>query len=531
MSDKTFTSSNLSSQKRSIQRRRKSQAWKNFLKVILTLVCVWVIFFLSVWMISWFKWFFDTVKHYVVSSVSRTVWTPMQRDQYNSVNVLLLWYGWASHQWWFLTDSIMVASWNPDENNVTLFSIPRDLYVKSPVNGSYGRINAIFQQYYSRTQSVEESALWFASKVWEMLGLDIPYYATIDFQTFKEIVDSLWWVDVYVDKTIHDTSYPADNMIDYITFHIDAWEQHLDGDTALKYARSRHTTSDFDRAKRQQKLIIAIKDKMLESGLSISTATELYDQYKKYVQTNISAQEMLRTVQFLPEIKEFSSFGYTSTCGDRDVTRMVPGCFLYNPPMAQFGWMSVLLPDGATSTNVNYYDEMKTFVTFLLTHRKFLTEWASVEVVNAINPSVLASHWLWKSQIATRFWVKMVKYWLNVTNVTNWEPTEHSYITINMVWDFDGTVDAIQTFFPIYDVRVDTWSVEAEYDSEWNFIEYWTNRAYVTVTLWDDFVLWNEYAPWLSEKKFSYKLDIDPIPPLPKEEKTEESPENIGNQE
>jgi anionic cell wall polymer biosynthesis LytR-Cps2A-Psr (LCP) family protein len=53
-------------------------------------------------------------------------------------------------------------------------------------------------------------------------------------------------------------------MIDYITFHIDAGQQHLDGDTALKYARSRHTTSDFDRAKRQQKLIIAIKDKMLE---------------------------------------------------------------------------------------------------------------------------------------------------------------------------------------------------------------------------------------------------------------------------
>jgi anionic cell wall polymer biosynthesis LytR-Cps2A-Psr (LCP) family protein len=54
------------------------------------------------------------------------------------------------------------------------------------------------------------------------LGLDIPYYATIDFQTFKEIVDSIGGVDVYVDKTIHDTSYPADNMIDYITFHIDA---------------------------------------------------------------------------------------------------------------------------------------------------------------------------------------------------------------------------------------------------------------------------------------------------------------------
>ena len=532
MTNNQFKTSNLSWQRTSVKYKKRSKTWKTFIKICLTIIWIIVIFFLSVWFISWFKWLFDNVKQVILSTVSRTVWTPMQKDQYNSINVLLLWYGWATHQWWFLTDSIMVASWNPDENNVTLFSIPRDLYVKSPVNNSYGRINAIFQQYYSRTESVEESALWFAEKVWEILWLDIPYYMTIDFQTFKEVVDSLWWVDVYVDKTINDPKYPADNMIDYSPFYIEAWDQHLDGATALKYARSRHSTSDFDRAKRQQKLIIAIKDKMLEQWLSVSTATELYDQYKKYIQTNITAQEMLRTVQFLPEIKWFSSFGYTSTCGDRDVTRMVPWCFLYNPPMAQFNWMSVLLPDGATSSNVNHYDEMKTFVTFLLTHRKFLTEWASVEIVNAINPSVLSSHWLWKAGIATKFWVKMVKYWLNVTNGTNGEPSDHRYITINMVWDFSGTVEAIQTFFPIQDIRVDTWSVQAEYDSEWNFIEYWTNRAYVTVTLWDDFVLWNEYASWLAEKKFSYKLDIDPIPPLPKEnKKTEEVSENTQNQE
>ncbi len=509
-----FTASNLSSQKTSSTRRKGSNIGKNILKFFLVLVCVWVIFVLSVWMISGFKWVFDNIKRSLVSSVSKTVWTPMKRDQYNSVNVLLLWYGWATHQWWFLTDSIMVASWNPDENNVTMFSIPRDLYVKSPVNNSYGRINAIFQQYYNRTKSIEESALGFAWKVWEILWLDIPYYATIDFQTFQEIVDSLWWVDVYVDKTINDLKYPADDMINYNPFYIEAWQQHLDGKTALKYARSRHTTSDFDRAKRQQKLVIAIKDKMLEEWLNISTATQLYDQYKKYIQTNISAQEMLRTVQFLPEIKWFTSFGYTSTCGDRDVTRMVPWCFLYNPATELFGWMAVLLPDGANANNVSYYGDMQTFVTFLLTHRKFLTEGASVEVVNAITPSVLNSHWLWRASIATKFWVKMVKYGLNVTNVANWDPVEHSYITVNMVWDFSGTIDAIQAFLPIQDIRVDTWSVEADYDEEWNVKEYWTNRAYVTVTLWNDFVLWNEYFSWLADKKFSYKLDIQPNPSL-----------------
>jgi len=515
---KSFISSNLSEKKWLTPRKKWSKSGSKFLKGFLVFVWIFVIFCLSVWAISWFKWFFDNIKKSIISSVSKTVWTPMKRDQYNSVNVLLLWYGWVGHQWWFLTDSIMVASWNPDENNVTLFSIPRDLYVKSPVTNTYWRVNAIFQQYYSRTESMEESALWFAWKVWEMLWLDIPYYATIDFQAFKEIVDSLWWVDVYVEKTINDPQYPADNMINYSPFYIEAWDQHLDGATALKYARSRHTTSDFDRAKRQQKLIIAIKDKMLESWLSVSTASQLYDQYKKYVQTNITAQEMLRTVQFLPDIKEFSSFGYTSTCGDRDVTRMVPWCFLYNPPMAQFWGMSVLLPDGANSRNVSYYDEMKTFVTFLLTHRKFLTEWASVEVVNWIDGWVLNSNWLWRASVATKLWVKMVKYWLNVTNVTNGEHTDHSYITINMVWDFSGTIDAIQTFLPIQDIRVDTWSVQEEYDSEWNFIEYWTDRAYITITLWDDFVLWNEYFPWLAQEKFSYKLDIEPIPPLIREE-------------
>ena len=180
--------------------------------------------------------------------------------------------------------------------------------------------------------------------------------------------------------------------------------------------------------------------------------------------------------------------------------------------------MAVLLPDWATSSNVGYYNDMQTFVTFILTHRQFLNEWASVEIVNSINKPVLNSNWFWKSSIETRLWVKMVKYGLNVTNVTNWEtPTDHSYIVVNMVWDFTWTIEAIQEFLPIQDIRVDTWSVQVETYENWE-VEYWTNRAYISVVLWDDYILWNEYFSWLSEKKFSYKLDIDPIPPLVREE-------------
>ena len=523
-----FRTSNLSSQKDKIpQIRKKTSFWRIVLKILLVLFWIFVIFFLSVGMISGFKWFFDKIKQSAIFSLSNSIWSPMEKDQYNSVNVLLLWYWWETHQWWFLTDSIMVASWNPQENSVVLFSIPRDLYVKSPVNGSYWRINAIFQQYYSRTKSIEESALWLAWKLEEMLWLHIPYYATIDFQAFKEIVDTLWWVDVYVTETINDPKYPADNMIDYEPFYIESWWQHLDGNTALKYARSRHTTSDFARSLRQQELIIAIKDKMLESWLTVSTASDLYNQYKNYIQTNISFQEMLWTVQFLPKIKWFASFWYTSTCSYQNVSKMVPWCFLYNPPLADFNWMAVLLPDWATQNNVSYYDEMKTFVTFLLTHRAFLSEWASVEVVNSISRPVLNSHWLGKSSIATKFGAKMAKYWLNVTNVANWEDSsENSYIVINMVWDFSWTIEAIQTFLPIQDIRIDTWSVQEEYNEDWT-VEYRTNRAYISVVLWDDFVLWNEVFSWLAEKRFSYKLDIEPIPPLNKEKVEEKTEDNI----
>lgn len=505
-----FSTSNLSSQKKSTSYKQQWKGWKVFL-LILAIVAI---FFLSIAFTSGFKWAFDFIKKSTLFSISKTIWDPMKTDQYDSVNVLLLWYGWESHQWGFLTDSIMVASRNPDKNNVTLFSLPRDLYVKSPANNTYWRINAIFQQYYSRTQSIEESAFWLAWKIWEILWLDIPYYATIDFQAFKEIVDTLWWVDVYVDSSIYDPEYPADDMIHYDPFYIDAWRQHLDGATALKYARSRHSTSDFARSLRQQQLIIAIKDKMLASWLNISIMWDVYEQYKNYIQTNISLQEMIRAVQFLPEIKWFSSFGYTSTCWYQDVSRMVPWCFLYVPERSLFNGMSVLLPDGATANDVAHYNEMKTFVTFLLTHRDFLTEWASVEVVNAADKSVLNSHGLWKWTIATHLWAKMAKYWLNVTNTATAEsPSETSYITINMVWDFTWTIEAIQTFLPITDIRIDTGSVQEDQDSEWN-IEYRTNRAYITVTLWNDYILWNEAFSGLAEKKFSYTLDIDPLPSL-----------------
>ncbi|MBQ7073950.1 LCP family protein [bacterium] len=99
-----------------------------------------------------------------------------------------------------------------------------------------------------------------------------------------------------------------------MTFHIDAGFQHLDGATALKYARSRHSTSDFSRSLRQQKILFGIKDKIVGSGLNLDTVEKLYEQYQTYVKTNVTLQEMLWMVKYVNSLNNINSYGLTTNC-------------------------------------------------------------------------------------------------------------------------------------------------------------------------------------------------------------------------
>ena len=207
--------------------------------------------------------------------------------------------------------------------------------------------------------------------------MKIPYYAMIDFKSFQGIVDAIGGIDIEVPETIHDVSYPGPNR-SYVTFHIDAGFQHLDGATALKYARSRHSTSDFSRSLRQQKILFGIKDKIINSGLNVDTLQSLYEQYKTYVTTNVDLQEMLRSLAYLKNIKGINSYGFTTNCGYANHERMVAACFLYTPLRENFGGASVMLPDGATENNIANYKHMQNFITFLISNPLFLKEKAKV---------------------------------------------------------------------------------------------------------------------------------------------------------
>jgi LCP family protein required for cell wall assembly len=165
----------------------------------------------------------ENIKEATVNAVSRKIGTEMQKDQYGNVNMLMLGYGGANHDGGYLTDSIIVVSRNPEIGNISMFSIPRDLRVKSPVTKGYGRINAIFTQFMGRNEKdAHLSASGTKAEIEMMLGMTIPYYATIDFTAFKEVIDTIGGIDIIVPETLHDTTYPNEVNRGYTTFHIDA---------------------------------------------------------------------------------------------------------------------------------------------------------------------------------------------------------------------------------------------------------------------------------------------------------------------
>lgn len=163
------------------------------------------------------------------------------------------------------TDTMIVVTVQPETNQVGMISLPRDLFVPIPEYQYSGKINTAY--YLGEVNKYPGGGGALAKKtVSEFLGYPVDFYVKINFDGFIEAIDAIGGVDVVVPKTLHDEEYPT---IDYgiETFHIEAGPQHLDGATALKYVRTRHADDDFQRSKRQQQVLLAIKDKLVENKL------------------------------------------------------------------------------------------------------------------------------------------------------------------------------------------------------------------------------------------------------------------------
>ncbi len=217
------------------------------------------------------------------------------------VNILLIGIGGKNHDGGQLADTIMVASIDPINNQLAMLSIPRDLRV--PLNGGgFGKINAIHA--YGENSSGKSGPQDLKNTVGEILDLPIHYYLRVDFEGFTRIVDELGGIDIDVPKEIYDANYPDEQMVDYAPFYIGVGNQHLDGATALKYARSRYSTSDFDRAGRQQQIIDAVREKALSVGVLANPAKvwSLVGILGDHVRMDMSAKEVSALVSIAKKL-------------------------------------------------------------------------------------------------------------------------------------------------------------------------------------------------------------------------------------
>lgn len=208
-------------------------------------------------------------------------------------NILLLGMGGANHPGGLLSDSMIVASINYKDERLGLINIPRDLWVPIPGNG-HSKINGAYSQGETNKATFTSGGALSSKTVENILGIPIHYYISMDFEGFKKIVDTVGGVDIYVEKDLNDPYYPAANMIDYAPLKISAGLHHMDGDLALKYARSRETTSDFDRSRRQQQVMSAIKEKVLTLDILANPKkiTDLLNILGSHIHTNMSIDEM-----------------------------------------------------------------------------------------------------------------------------------------------------------------------------------------------------------------------------------------------
>lgn len=203
------------------------------------------------------------------------------------------------------TDTMMLLSFNPRSEKISVLSVPRDLYVIIPGRGR-DRINTAFV-YGSQGNNPAGGAALAMQTVEYNLGVEVDHYLMGDFSAFIRAIDAIGGIDVDVPYDIYDPDFPDMNY-GYDPLYIEAGQQHFDGLMALKYARTRHQDNDFYRARRQQQVLMAIRSKVLSLGPAemLRQAPFLYRQLEDGIRTDMSLEQILTLANVLKDIPEDS---------------------------------------------------------------------------------------------------------------------------------------------------------------------------------------------------------------------------------
>jgi LCP family protein required for cell wall assembly len=303
------------------------------------------------------------------------------------VNILLLGVGGPGHDGPDLTDTIVVLSIDPVNNTAAMISVPRDLWVKMPVNyfGSQQKINAAYESgkyHYTgkldptnkNTAAVQAGFAAVDQTMGDVLGVHIDYHMLVNFQAFRQAVDTVGGVTVNVPTQLYDPTMAWENHNSPIL--APAGVQQMDGVKALLYARSRETTSDFARAERQRQILVALKDKVLNLG-TLGNPTKiagLMDAFGDNVYSDLSTQGASRLMSIMKKIDDskIASIGLTNPPHQLVTTDHV-------------GSTSVVRP----IAGLNNYTDIQTYVRSQIPDGYVLKEKAPIAVVS--NTAVTAT--------------------------------------------------------------------------------------------------------------------------------------------
>ena len=210
------------------------------------------------------------------------------------VNILLLGIDQRpGEQGYYRTDTMILLHINPKTGDVGMISFPRDLWVKVP---GYWETRINSAHVIGDAKNYPGGGPELAKKTVEnLIGQPVDYYVRINFEGFRRLLEEIGCIDIDVPKLIDDPTFPDDHY-GYDPLYLEPGHYCMDADLALKYARTRHVDSDFGRMQRQQQVIMAIKDKLLNTGELphlVARAPALLNILSDSLQTDMPLSEMI----------------------------------------------------------------------------------------------------------------------------------------------------------------------------------------------------------------------------------------------
>jgi len=298
----------------------------------------------------------------------------------NELNFLLLGMGGAGHSGGTLSDSITLINVNPETKNVNLISIPRDLWVSIPTdwdNTTYNKINAAYAIGIDDSTRYPNKKSEFRGKngggnlakyvVGKVTGKEIDYFVAIDFSSYIKVVDLLGGIDVDVKNPFDDYFYPVKGLENetcgfsaqeiaefhqkysgfelekqftcrYEHLHFEKGIQNMDGETALKYVRSRHSDQyggDFARSERQHEVLLALKSKILSKNI-LNKGSGILQKVQESVTTDMELNLLEKILDPLGNIIQFQINHVYLTEGNVLVSsKSSNGQYILQPKMGQ----------------------------------------------------------------------------------------------------------------------------------------------------------------------------------------------------